>query len=83
MTNQVIALERFARRGLAAQAAVDRALARAELVRRLCAARRTERALRDELLEAEFKVGFAALALNEFDQQARAPYPIREGRAPA
>jgi len=67
------ALRQFAARGAAAQSAVDHAIARAELVRKLCAARRTERALRDELLNAEFKVGFAALALDEFDQQARAP----------
>lgn len=83
MTTSVIALERFARRGLTAQAAVDRAIERAELVRRVHAARRTIRALRDELLDAEIKAGFAELALVEFDQQSRSPYPMREGRAPA
>ena len=73
MNASILDLDRFVRNGMAAQSAVDRVIARAELVRKLCAARRTERALRDELLNAEFKVGFAALALDEFDQQARAP----------
>lgn len=69
--DSIIALERFARRGLAAQAAVDRALERAELVRRVHAARRTERALRDELLDARIKLGFAELALLEFDEERK------------
>lgn len=73
MTASVTALERFARRGLAAQAAVDRAIARADLVKKLHAARRTERALRDELLDASMRVGFAQLAVEEFDAQGRAP----------
>lgn len=66
-------LHRFAARGAAAQSAVDHAIARAELVRKLHSARRTERALRDELTDARMRVGFAVLALDQFD----------EGRAPA
>lgn len=60
-------LIRFAKRGAAAQFAVDRAIARADLVLKLAAARRTERALRDELFDAQMRVGFAAAALEEFD----------------
>ena len=73
MNASISDLGRFAARGVAAQSVADHAIARAELVRRLCAARRTERALRDELLEAEMKVGYAALALSEFDDKGRAP----------
>jgi hypothetical protein len=63
----------FVHAGQLAQRAVDRAIARAELLRRLEAARRTVRALRDELLDAEIKLGFAQIALDELDHAGRAP----------
>lgn len=72
MTPEMNALRRlfpFEIKRLARDGAVDRAIARAELVRRLHAARRTVRALRDELLNAEMKVGFAALEIEQLDQQ--------------
>lgn len=69
----ILELSRFVARGAAAQAAVDRAIARADLVRKVHAARRTERCLRDELLDARIKLGFAELALQEFDDEGRAP----------
>lgn len=72
MTSTIADLFPFTKRRADGQPGIDHAIERADLVLRLRAARTLERALRAELLDAEIKVGFAALALEEFDEKGRA-----------
>lgn len=73
MTDSILELSRFATRGLAAQAAVDVAISRADLVR-LVHRRRRELAERQKDLEdATLRLAMAEAGLAELD----------EGRAPA
>ena len=66
----------FARRGQRAQAAVDHAIARADLVaevrRRRVLVAELQRTHADELADAEMRLGAAYLALDEFDHEGRA-----------
>lgn len=79
MSNQpIFNLVRFARQGLAAQSAVDSAIARADLVRHVSARQRELQAIRlqrdDDVTDAQLKLAMAQVALEDFDR--------RTGRVP-
>jgi len=77
MNASILNLGRFVRQGMAAQAAVDLALERAELVHRVATRKRQLDAVRlkrdDDVTDAQLRLAAALAALEDFDQAGRAP----------
>jgi len=77
MNASILDLDRFVRQGMAAQAAVDHALERAELVHRVATRKRQLAAVRlkrdDDVTDARLRLGAAVAALEDFEQAGRAP----------
>ena len=85
MTVSLLDLSRFVRRGMAAQSAVDSAIARADLVSLVRERQRHLQAIRlqrdDDVTDAQLRLGAAQAALEEFDHFEQ--FVEAEGRAPA